>query len=667
MKRPFAVIGFSSALTLIILNFLSIKWALAAFVAVSVLFVIFLANQTIRKAAVLPVSMLSAALACLIFIVSYYNVFLPQTALSEQTVNAEIYIVDVAEKTENGYSYTVKTKSLDLPDAPQNIKLTVYSDSRIDAQSYEILNTKISLFSTGSNAFESRGTFDDGIFLSGYLRAYRSLGTEIGGITRINQSFIELRDQLSSRFSTLVGGDEGALSLAVLTGNTASLSDAAYNNFKACGATHLMAVSGFNLAVLTGMLYKILRRMLVPKVPLILVCSASVWFYVLLAGFSSSMIRAAIMMLVFLLSKLFNERTDSLNSLGFAAFLICLDPYAVTDAGALLTFTAVLGLITVNPFLISKVRCKNKIIKNVLQTICSSVSVFVTTFPVMYFMFGEVSIAGIFLNVVLIPLSEVLMITAVFFSAFSSFGVIRSVTVFILKTVSGAMLGITEYFARFSFSKVTISSQFFALLIFCVFVLFAVAFLIKGFSGSRVFKPCAALSCVFALLISVFSVGYSSNHTFLRVLHGEYSNAVIVYNQDYALVLGLKEYNQYYTAQKIIDSNDLNTAMIIDYGGEYSFALAQESGCLNFVTENKEKTESLNCNFITAGQFTNTLWNGLTVSYIGQNGQQTVLLNIENTSFEFTEYDLANAEKYDIIYTVNDKGYSRKGVNRWAG
>ena len=280
MKRPFAVIGFSSALTLIILNFLSIKWALAAFVAVSVLFVIFLANQTIRKAAVLPVSMLSAALACLIFIVSYYNVFLPQTALSEQTVNAEIYIVDVAEKTENGYSYTVKTRSLDLPDAPQNIKLTVYSDSRIDAQSYEILNAKISLFSTGSNAFESRGTFDDGIFLNGYLRAYRGLGTEIGGITRINQSFIELRDQLSSRFSTLVGGDEGALSLAVLTGNTASLSDAAYNNFKACGATHLMAVSGFNLAVLTGMLYKILRRMLVPKVPLILVCSASVWFYV---------------------------------------------------------------------------------------------------------------------------------------------------------------------------------------------------------------------------------------------------------------------------------------------------------------------------------------------------------------------------------------------------
>ena len=172
---------------------------------------------------------------------------------------------------------------------------------------------------------------------------------------------------------------------------------------------------------------------------------------------------------------------------------------------------------------------------------------------------------------------------------------------------------------------------------------------------------------MFALLISVFSVGYSSNHTFLRVLHGEYSNAVIVYNQDYALVLGLKEYNQYYTAQKIIDSNDLNTAMIIDYGGEYSFALAQESGCLNFVTESKEKTESLNCNFITAGQFTNTLWNGLTVSYTGQNGQQTVLLNIENTSFEFTEYDLANAEKYDIIYTVNDKGYSRKGVNRWAG
>lgn len=134
MKRAFATIGFTFAVTLIVLNFLSVKWALAAFTAVSVLFVLFISIQKTRRAAVLPVSMLSAALACVIFI-SYCNgVYLPQTVLTDETVDAQIYIIDTEQKTQNGYAYTVKTKSIEMQNAPQNIKLTVYSDSQMTAE-----------------------------------------------------------------------------------------------------------------------------------------------------------------------------------------------------------------------------------------------------------------------------------------------------------------------------------------------------------------------------------------------------------------------------------------------------------------------------------------------------------------------------------------------------
>lgn len=663
MKRAFATIGFTFAVTLIILNFLNEKWALAAFTVASVLFVVFISVSKSRKAAVLPVSMLSAALACIVFVTYCNNVYLPQTVLADKTVDAQIYIVDTEQKTQNGYSYTVKSRNIEMQNVPQNIKLTVYSDAQITAESYELINVNMTLFSAGENAFDSRGSFDDGIFLRGYINTYSETDESVGGIQSVNRYFIELRQYLRNTFYDLVGGDFGALSLAVLSGDSSNLSDEAYNNFKACGATHLMAVSGFNLAVLTGMLYKILRRLLVPKVPLVTLCTLSVLFYVMLAGFSASMVRAAIMMIVFLLSKLFSEKADNLNSLGFAAFIVCLNPFAVTDAGALLTFTAVLGLIVISPYLFAKIKTKNRLLKSVLGIITASVCVFITTFPVMYYMFGQVSIVGLILNVILIPLSEVLMITAVVFSIFASIAPLASILSFVLKLVSGAMLWITSYFSRFSFSTVNVGSQIYALLIFCVLVIFAVGFFIKARSSVRCFKICTAISCVFAVIITAGSIFTSRNNTFLRIMKGEFSNAVIVYNKDYALVFGISDYEQYYTAKNIIEANELYTAMIIDYDGEYSLELADECGCLNFVSDTVIFEDG---NSVDMQGFRKTLWDGVEISY-SNTDEKCVDLKIDNTYFSFDEDELANTEKYDIIYTVNDNGYIMKGVNKWAG
>ena len=663
MKRAFATIGFTFAVTLIILNFLNEKWALAAFTAASVLFVVFISVSKSRKAAVLPVSMLSAALACIVFVTYCNNVYLPQTVLADKTVDAQIYIVDTEQKTQNGYSYTVKSRNIEMQNVPQNIKLTVYSDAQITAESYELINVNMTLFSAGENAFDSRGSFDDGIFLRGYINTYSETDESVGGIQSVNRYFIELRQYLRNTFDDLVGGDFGAFSLAVLSGDTSNLSDEAYNNFKACGATHLMAVSGFNLAVLTGMLYKILRRLLVPKVPLVTLCTLSVLFYVMLAGFSASMVRAAIMMIVFLLSKLFSEKADNLNSLGLAAFIVCLNPFAVTDAGALLTFTAVLGLIVISPYLSAKIKTKNRLLKSVLGIITASVCVFITTFPVMYYMFGQVSIVGLILNVILIPLSEVLMITAVVFSIFASIAPLASISAFVLKLVSGAMLWITSYFSRFSFSTVNVGSQIYALLIFCVLVIFAVGFFIKARSSVRCFKICTAISCVFAVIITAGSIFTSRNNTFLRIMKGEFSNAIIVYNKDYALVFGISDYEQYYTAKNIIEANELYTAMIIDYDGEYSLKLAGECGCLNFVSDTVIYEDG---NSVNTQGFRKTLWDSVEISY-SNTDEKCVDLKIDNTYFSFDEDELANTEKYDIIYTVNDNGYIMKGVNKWAG
>ncbi len=663
MKRAFANIGFTFAVTLILLNLLSVEWALAAFIAASVLFVLSLCVKKLRQAAAFPISMLSAALACFIFVTYCNSVWMPQTVLYDKTANCSFYITDLEDKTENGYAYTVKTCRIDLNSAPQEVKLKLYTNTLIDAEPYQIIDGTVVFYSAGENGFESHGLFAKGIFASGYAADYRPTEEFKAGISSVNSKFIEMRRQLRENFSSYIGGDEGALTLAVLTGDTTGLSNKAYNDFKACGATHLMAVSGFNLAVFTGVLYKILRRLLCPRVPIVIICSLSVIFYVMLAGFSSSMIRAAIMMLVFLASKLFKERADSLNSLGFAAFLVCLDPFSVTDAGALLTFTAVIGLVVISPHLMPKKRIRFKPVRSAVEIIVQSVSVFITTFPVMQFIFGEVSIIGILLNVVLIPLSEILMLDSMLLAAVPD----SSAGVFISKAAAGLMLDITAYFGKFSFSTAAVGSQYYSILIFCVFVIFACAFFIKALSGKRLFALSTAISCIFAVICCVLSVYDIKAYNHLRILRGEEQNAVIVYNDEYAAVFGLGEYEQYYTAKQIIDVNDLSCALIIDYDGEYAAQLASETECETFITNRDVSDYELKYAPLYIDDYEAELWHGAEIRYSSFIDEKSVTVDLNGNRFAFNADTLALSEKYDIIYSVNENGYKAKGVSEWAG
>ncbi|MDE6413250.1 MAG: hypothetical protein K2K42_05090, partial [Eubacterium sp.] len=119
MKRVFAHIGFSFAITLIILNFLKIEAAFVILAIASVAFAISIHLKRTRQSVSVPLSMFSAVLACVIFISNYYTVFLPQKNLDAETVNAEFYIVDLEENKNDSYYYTVKTSFVDKENTSQ--------------------------------------------------------------------------------------------------------------------------------------------------------------------------------------------------------------------------------------------------------------------------------------------------------------------------------------------------------------------------------------------------------------------------------------------------------------------------------------------------------------------------------------------------------------------
>lgn len=146
-----------------------------------------------------------------------------------------------------------------------------------------------------------------------------------------------------------------ALIAALVIGDDAGLRDADWEAFRLTGTSHLVAISGFNLAIVAGFAWWLLRWgwSVVPALCLRLPAqkAASLGaagiaaFYALLAGFEPPVLRALLMLWV-LLAALFLDRLASparVLALAWGVILL-FDPFAVLSPGLWLSFGAVAAI-----------------------------------------------------------------------------------------------------------------------------------------------------------------------------------------------------------------------------------------------------------------------------------------------------------------------------------
>lgn len=672
MKRVFAHIGFSFAITLIVLNFLKIEAAFVILAIAGVAFAVSVLIRKTRRSLSVPLCMFMAVLACSIFISNYFCSFLPQKNLDGETVHADFHIVDLEEQKNDVYIYTVKTSLIDKENVPQKIKLTIQSESKIEAEYYQNIGGTIKLRLVAENGFDSYGSFGNGIFLSGKLLDY-SVTDE--NVFSINKFILNQRENIKSFVNANIKSPESAIITALLIGDKSDLPNQINENFKYSGVSHIMAVSGLHLAIFCGAVSFLLKKLKFPRAAQVLITLLCVVIYMSLAGFSKSILRAGIMMIILLCGRLLKERSDSLNSLGMAVFFICLNPFAVTDAGALLTVTAVLGIIVINPLLVRLYKPKMLLAGYVYKTVCASLSVFITTLPVICITFGYVSLFGILLNIVMIPLAQAALISSFLMILCGKIYPLLFILSRLCRLFASIMLLITEKTAAIPYAVADISENKFFLAIGAVFIFFGIAFL---FYRKRLLKHTAVIAVAIFTIVIILSDFIGYNSIYVKEINGYYTSSVVVYNKKNAVIIGVDDSLQYYSVSNMIKSKNLSVSMIVDINNsDYSKRLANKFGALNYVCDNENIKYLNNCsNFFTDDDFAVDLWSQLNVEYKSNAQNKYVYLQIYDTEFicvkkyaDSSLYNnviyLNNKSDYDIVYTVNQNGFSERRLNEW--
>lgn len=163
------------------------------------------------------------------------------------------------------------------------------------------------------------------------------------------RSFCEFRKWISERFSKYLDKAETGLLLGLLAGDRSGIPDALRSDFQRSGLVHVLAISGFHVVLLAGMLMIFLKATGLPHRIVRLLAIALLLLYVPVTGGSPAVRRAVLMFSVPQIGALFERDTNTLNSLGVALLLIMLfEPDVIWNPGFQLSVAATLGILMSN-------------------------------------------------------------------------------------------------------------------------------------------------------------------------------------------------------------------------------------------------------------------------------------------------------------------------------
>lgn len=220
-----------------------------------------------------------------------------------------------------------------------------------------------------------------------------------------------LREKLSNNFRLILGEREAGTLSAMILGDKSFLDPEVKEAYADHAISHLLAISGLHISMIGLLLYLLCKKL---KFSYFYSNSIPILFlglYIIFTGFSVSATRAGIMMILYFLARLFRRTYDLPSALAFSALLLLSLNYRLLYQGSFqLSFMAVIAIffalrLTETIFMKEKKRWFSYVITSVLNTV--TITLFML--PLLLWHFYEVSLNGLFLNVIVIPLMAILV------------------------------------------------------------------------------------------------------------------------------------------------------------------------------------------------------------------------------------------------------------------
>lgn len=207
-----------------------------------------------------------------------------------------------------------------------------------------------------------------------------------------------------------LGEKNGALLSAMLLGDKSEMDAEIKELYQKAGIGHILAISGLHISFIGLGIYKFIRKTGLGFLSSGLLAIGILTLYAFMIGFSVSVFRAFLMLLLRIVADICGRVYDMLTALMLAAALtVFYQPLYLTDAGFWMSYGAILGILLVLPAMKQCFGCKWWWLSSLFSGLLSSLAVNLMLFPILLWFYFEFPTYSVFLNLIVIPLMSLVL------------------------------------------------------------------------------------------------------------------------------------------------------------------------------------------------------------------------------------------------------------------
>ena len=341
----------------------------------------------------------------------------------------------ISNKTNKDYKYTyiLKVNKINQSTEFNGIELII-NIKKSNIKNNITYGNKIEIIGTYEQPNEARNY--KGFDYKQYLKTKNIYGLiEVNNYSIIKEKNINkvlefinnIKLKIKNNLLDILEKEEAGLCIGILIGDRENISEQTEENFRKSNLTHLLAVSGSHITYIITTLTTILGNTN-RKFSKIFTIFFLI-FFMALTDFTPSVMRASIMGILVLIASILYKKSDTINNLSIALFIILIyNPYYIIDTGFLLSFAGTIGIIIFSERLtnyikehikiisISKKELNkenvnkfifNKLILYLINSFSVTISANIFIIPIIAYLFSTISLSFWISNILIAPIMEI--------------------------------------------------------------------------------------------------------------------------------------------------------------------------------------------------------------------------------------------------------------------
>ncbi|WP_028123051.1 ComEC/Rec2 family competence protein [Epilithonimonas tenax] len=263
------------------------------------------------------------------------------------------------------------------------------------------------------------------VFLQAYLPngILKTVKTEVSFSDQIRQKRLEILNQINQ--TSLSPKIQEFLKGIILSDRTDMDKDTV-KDFNQTGLVHLLAISGSHMVIIFWITLFVFNQMTPVRFRKIAIVLSLIliWIFAVFIDYGSSVMRSCLMISCYYVMVLLQRKSDLLHSLSLSAFiLLIVDSNQFFDVGFQLSYVAVLGIWWLSEPIKKLLRKPKYWLEDFIYSITAmTFSAQIATLPLAIYYFHQFSLVSIFANLLIIPLSEIMIVSSLIMVIAIAFG-----------------------------------------------------------------------------------------------------------------------------------------------------------------------------------------------------------------------------------------------------